>query len=146
MASPAVAVAQVNGVSPLSRPDSPASINSTTKRKRESSDDNGADLNRGDPPKLPVNGVHSSQYRKSLVHDFYRVLERYAPRRCRPLRCIDCPTAPGSVRFLPAISVLTSSTLAMTPRAHRFSSALFQIRFPMASQPQSEQSQKMASP
>ncbi|KAL2194860.1 hypothetical protein P885DRAFT_41639 [Corynascus similis CBS 632.67] len=75
MASPTVAVAQVNGVSPLSRPDSPASINSSTKRKRESSDDNGADLNRGDPPKLPVNGVHSSQHRKSLVHDFYRVLE-----------------------------------------------------------------------
>ncbi|KAL2163475.1 hypothetical protein VTH06DRAFT_5533 [Thermothelomyces fergusii] len=77
MASPAVAVAQVNGVSPLSRPDSPASINSSTKRKRESTADSEADPDRGDLPKQPVNGVHASGDRKSLVRDFYRVLERH---------------------------------------------------------------------
>jgi hypothetical protein len=89
MASPAVVAAQINGVAPLSRPDSPASsINSSTKRKRESSDDdNDPDLNRAGPPKLPVNGVHASQDRKSLVRDFFDVLQRYAPFRRQPLCC-----------------------------------------------------------
>ncbi|KAK4154401.1 hypothetical protein C8A00DRAFT_42832 [Chaetomidium leptoderma] len=78
MASPAVALTpQVNGVAALSRPDSPASINSSTKRKRESSGDNDADLNGSEPPKLPVNGLHTSQDRKSLVRDFYDVLQSH---------------------------------------------------------------------
>ncbi|KAH6623582.1 hypothetical protein F5144DRAFT_366651 [Chaetomium tenue] len=78
MASPATVAAQINGVAPLSRLDSPASINSSTKRKRESSDDdNDPDLNRAGPPKLPVNGVHASQDRKSLVRDFFDVLQSH---------------------------------------------------------------------
>jgi hypothetical protein len=77
MASADVIAPQANGVAPLSRPDSPASINSSTKRKRESTDDNEPHLNRGpSPPKLPVNGVHTSQDRKSLVRDFFGVLQR----------------------------------------------------------------------
>jgi hypothetical protein len=91
MASPAVAT-HVNGDAALSRPDSPASINSSTKRKRESSDDDHPDLNGRDPPKLPVNGVHTSQDAKSLIRDLYHVLQRYAPRRSQPLlrRSLNC--------------------------------------------------------
>ncbi|KAK4143027.1 uncharacterized protein C8A04DRAFT_37753 [Dichotomopilus funicola] len=76
MASPAVIAPQVNGVAPLSRPDSPASsINSSTKRKRESSDDDAADPNRAEPTKPSANGLHSSQHCKSLVRDFFDVLQ-----------------------------------------------------------------------
>lgn len=80
MASPALLTPQVNGVAALSRPDSPASINSSTKRKREATDDGESDLNAADPPKRPVNGVRTSADCTSLVRDFLHVLERYAPR------------------------------------------------------------------
>ena len=83
MASPAVMAPQTNGVASLSRPDSPASINSSTKRKREPSDEIDPSLNGPEPPKLLVNGVHASQDGKSLVRDFFHVLQRYAP--CCPM-------------------------------------------------------------
>lgn len=78
MASPAVVAPQANGVAALSRPDSPASINSSTKRKREPSDDDEPNLNAPAPPNPPVNGVRASENNKSLVRDFFDVLERYA--------------------------------------------------------------------
>ena len=148
MASPAVVAAQVNGVAPLSRPDSPASsINSSTKRKRESSDDyNDPDLDRAGPPKLPVNGVHASQDRKSLVRDFFDVLQRYARLRCQPLCCAGLSIASAATYPLPSIPVLTSSTLVTTQTVHPFSSALFQTRSLMASHLRNGQSRRMANP
>jgi hypothetical protein len=89
MDSPALAATQVNGVAALSRPDSPASINSSTKRKRESTDANAAEQ-----PEQPINGVHASQDRKALVGDFFGVLERYAPPCRPPLCCHGCSIAP----------------------------------------------------
>ncbi|KAL2117446.1 hypothetical protein VTJ04DRAFT_7106 [Mycothermus thermophilus] len=79
MASPAV-MAHVNGVAaPPSRPASPASVNSTsTKRKRDATDD--SDTLLPDAPSSPkplVNGVHPSPDSKSLVADFVRVLESH---------------------------------------------------------------------
>ncbi|KAK3941358.1 hypothetical protein QBC46DRAFT_104566 [Diplogelasinospora grovesii] len=78
MASPAVAVPQVNGVAALSRPDSPASsINSSTKRKRDSSDDRESEVNESQGAKPTVNGVHTSPSQKSLVRDFFDVLQSF---------------------------------------------------------------------
>lgn len=101
MASPSLVATQANGVAALSRPDSPASINSS-KRKRESTDDNEADPTAAEQPKQPVNGVHASQDRKALVGDFFGVLERYAPPCRQPLCCHGCSIAPP----LPAPSSL----------------------------------------
>jgi hypothetical protein len=103
MDSPAPAATQANGVAALSRPDSPASINSSTKRKRESTDDNAADPNAAEQPEQPINGVHASQDRKALVGDFFGVLERYAPPCRPPLCCHGCSIAPP----LPAPSSLS---------------------------------------
>ncbi|KAK3305800.1 uncharacterized protein B0T15DRAFT_210345 [Chaetomium strumarium] len=77
MASPAVLAPQANGVASLSRPDSPASINSSTKRKREATDDNEPDLNRNEQLKRPINGLQTSSDSKSLIRDFFDVLESY---------------------------------------------------------------------
>ncbi|KAK4124470.1 hypothetical protein N657DRAFT_680455 [Parathielavia appendiculata] len=85
MASAAVAT-HVNGDAALSRPDSPASINSSTKRKRESSDDNQSDFNSRNPPQLPVNGVHTPQDSKSLIRDLYDVLQNHDPDRSSILK------------------------------------------------------------
>lgn len=83
MASPAVAAPQLNGVAAaLSRPDSPASINSSTKRKRDPSDDGEPGPDAGDAAKHPVNGLRVSGDNTSLIRDFFDVLERYAPRCC----------------------------------------------------------------
>jgi hypothetical protein len=81
MASPGLATVQVNGVAALSRPDSPASINSSTKRKRDASDDGGPDpeLNGRDTPKPVVNGVHKSRDEKPLIRDFFDVLQSLDP-------------------------------------------------------------------
>ncbi|KAK4242927.1 hypothetical protein C8A03DRAFT_10963 [Achaetomium macrosporum] len=78
MASPAVVAPQVNGVAALSRPDSPASINSSsTKRKREESNDNEPGLNGNELAKRPANGLQTSPDSKSLIRDFFDVLESY---------------------------------------------------------------------
>ncbi|KAK0649417.1 hypothetical protein B0T16DRAFT_456836 [Cercophora newfieldiana] len=81
MASPAPAAVQVNGVAALSRPDSPASINSSTKRKRDASDDGGpdTDLNSRDGPKPAINGVHKFRDEKPLIRDFFDVLQSLDP-------------------------------------------------------------------
>ncbi|KAK4218362.1 hypothetical protein QBC37DRAFT_333505 [Rhypophila decipiens] len=76
MASPAVASPHVNGVATLSRPDSPASINSSTKRKRDSDDDDEPRKNGAQQPKPTINGVQPSQDHKSLLRDFFDVLQR----------------------------------------------------------------------
>ena len=86
MASPAVAVAtqpHLNGSASvpqpadLSRPGSPISINSSTKRKRDVSDDGDTEMTGGDAPKPTVNGVHpTSRDRKLVIRDFYQVLQR----------------------------------------------------------------------
>ncbi|KAK4098704.1 hypothetical protein N658DRAFT_431536 [Parathielavia hyrcaniae] len=78
MASSAVAT-HVNGDAALSRPDSPASTNSSTKRKRESSDDNQSDLNARNLPKPAANGVHTCLDSKSLIRDLYDVLQSHDP-------------------------------------------------------------------
>jgi hypothetical protein len=96
MASPGLATVQVNGVAALSRPDSPASINSSTKRKRDASDDGGPDpeLNGRDTPKPVVNGVHKSRDEKPLIRDFFDVLQRYAPFVLNPsASSIDHPSS-----------------------------------------------------
>ncbi|KAL2023708.1 hypothetical protein VTK56DRAFT_1422 [Thermocarpiscus australiensis] len=79
MASPAVAAAQVNSVASLSRPDSPASINSssTNKRKRELSDDPEPGVRGDEQPRPAANGLHTSQDCKSLIRDFFNVLESH---------------------------------------------------------------------
>ncbi|KAK3319907.1 hypothetical protein B0T19DRAFT_451336 [Cercophora scortea] len=77
-ASPAAlaAPASVNGVAALSRPDSPSSVNSSTKRKRDASDDGDEpEVNGSDREKPTINGVHASQDRKSLIRDFFDVLQ-----------------------------------------------------------------------
>jgi hypothetical protein len=87
MASPGLATVQVNGVAALSRPDSPASINSSTKRKRNASDDGDPDPDHNglDGPKPAANGVHKSRDEKPLIRDFFDVLQRYAPFLSPPL-------------------------------------------------------------
>ncbi|KAM7204287.1 hypothetical protein V8F20_003700 [Naviculisporaceae sp. PSN 640] len=75
MASPAVASAQVNGVATLSRPGSPASINSSTKRKRETDDDGEPQVNGAQQNKPTINGVQPSQDHKLLLRDFFDVLQ-----------------------------------------------------------------------
>ncbi|KAK3376726.1 hypothetical protein B0T24DRAFT_227306 [Lasiosphaeria ovina] len=77
MASPdvaAVAALQVNGVAVLSRPDSPSSINSSTKRKRDSSDSS-PQVNGADAAKAQVNGAHSLSDQQPLIRDFFDVLK-----------------------------------------------------------------------
>ena len=79
MASPAVAVPQVNGTSPLPpRPDSPSSIQSSTKRKRNESEDSTTGLDTTLENNLPVNGTHIERDQKALVRDYLDVLQRYA--------------------------------------------------------------------
>ncbi|KAH8880376.1 hypothetical protein GQ53DRAFT_543802 [Thozetella sp. PMI_491] len=79
MASPAVAVAQVNGVAAPSRPDSPMSINSSTKRKRDASEDSTAEINGNQTTKPAINGYYKTQDQKTLIRDFYDVLRSYEP-------------------------------------------------------------------
>ncbi|KAK3689871.1 hypothetical protein B0T22DRAFT_514609 [Podospora appendiculata] len=78
-ASPALAApASVNGVAVLSRPGSPSSVNSSTKRKRDASDDGDEpELNGSGCEKPTINGVHTSQDRKSLIRDFFDVLQSF---------------------------------------------------------------------
>ncbi|KAK3346771.1 hypothetical protein B0T25DRAFT_287432 [Lasiosphaeria hispida] len=77
MASPTVAAPPVNGAAALSRPDSPASTNSSIKRKRDASDDGDADVERHEISKPAINGVHKSPGQKPLIHDFFDVLQSY---------------------------------------------------------------------
>lgn len=80
MASPGVAAPQANGVAASSRPDSPASVNSSTKRKRDASDDGNsdADANGRGKPATVANGIHAHRDEKPLIRDFFDVLQRYA--------------------------------------------------------------------
>ncbi|KAK3385021.1 hypothetical protein B0H63DRAFT_393679 [Podospora didyma] len=79
MAELAVAAPQVNGVAELSRPDSPSSVNSSTKRKRDASDDGDLDLNGADPTTPKVNGAHPHRDKKALIRDFFDVLQSLDP-------------------------------------------------------------------
>ncbi|KAK5661731.1 hypothetical protein OQA88_9831 [Cercophora sp. LCS_1] len=81
MASPGVAASQANGVAASSRPDSPASVNSSTKRKRDASDDGNADTDaNGHGKPTPVsNGTRPHRDEKPLIRDFFDVLESLDP-------------------------------------------------------------------
>ncbi|KAK3400545.1 hypothetical protein B0T20DRAFT_348287 [Sordaria brevicollis] len=79
MASPAIAAPpQANGVTTLSRPQSPASVNST-KRKRDVDDDSGPEQLNGsdaDGSKPTVNGLHNTvRDSKILIQDFFTTLQ-----------------------------------------------------------------------
>ncbi len=63
----AVAVAQVNGLVDDSRPASPLSTNSSSKRKRDED---------GDDSKPAANGTHSARDEKALIRDYFDVLRR----------------------------------------------------------------------
>ncbi len=79
MASPEVAIPQANGVAAApSRPDSPMSINSSTKRKRDESEDSTGGLNGSQITKPLPNGFYKPQDQKVIIRDFYHVLQRYA--------------------------------------------------------------------
>jgi hypothetical protein len=137
MASPAV-MAHVNGVAaPPSRPASPASVNSTsTKRKRDATDD--GDTLLPDAPSSPkplVNGVHPFPDSKSLVADFVRVLERYAAAPVFSLTSLH--------RFSCHPRCTNSGTPAMTRMGHPFSAAGFPNLPPRASPPRSVQNPKI---
>ncbi|EGO55695.1 hypothetical protein NEUTE1DRAFT_131378 [Neurospora tetrasperma FGSC 2508] len=78
MASPAVAAPQANGVTTLSRPQSPASV-TTAKRKRDVDDDSGPELNGSDTDgsKPTVNGLHTVRDSKVLISDFFTTLQSF---------------------------------------------------------------------
>lgn len=80
MASPAVAIPLVNGANV--RSESPLSINSSTKRKRDASDDGDAEVKPTPSIKAVVNGKHSPGNHKALIREFFGALQRYA----RPMR------------------------------------------------------------
>ncbi|KAK4192191.1 hypothetical protein QBC35DRAFT_374164 [Podospora australis] len=76
MASSAVATPLANGVAALSRADSPASVNSSTKRKRDASDNDGESNSHDDKASKPsVNGLQTCQDPQSLIRDFFNVLQ-----------------------------------------------------------------------
>lgn len=100
MASPAVVAHQVNGLAATSRPDSPASINSSTKRKREDSDDGDIHLNSDKPTNQPVDGLRTSPDGKLLIRDFFDVLARYAPCHPQTLCCVGRSIASVAVCLL----------------------------------------------
>ncbi|EOO01995.1 hypothetical protein UCRPA7_2472 [Phaeoacremonium minimum UCRPA7] len=78
MASPDVAVPQVNGLSASPHPGSPQSINSSTKRKRDVSDDgSAAEENVTDEAKPAVNGNHLHRDQKTLIRNYLEVVKRY---------------------------------------------------------------------
>lgn len=82
MASPGLAAVQVNGVAAQAHTsDSPASINSTSKRKRDASDDGDLDQvrNSSDGPQAGINGVHKARDEKPLIRDFFDVLQSLDP-------------------------------------------------------------------
>ncbi|KAK1753103.1 hypothetical protein QBC47DRAFT_404465 [Echria macrotheca] len=82
MASPDVVAAHANGVAALSRSESPAaSVNSSTKRKRDSSDDGDAmDVDeREGPNKRVANGLRKRLDEKPLIRDFFDALQSLDP-------------------------------------------------------------------
>lgn len=78
MASPAVAVPQVNGTSPMPRPGSPSSIQSSTKRKRNESEESATELDTAREGNVAVNGTSLERDQKTLIRDYFDVLQRYA--------------------------------------------------------------------
>lgn len=81
MASTGPVDPQLNGVASASRPESPASVNSSTKRKRDASDDGSPDPDRNPRGALKplVNGVHKRRDEKPLIRDLFDALQTYAP-------------------------------------------------------------------
>ncbi|KAL1884155.1 hypothetical protein VTK73DRAFT_6824 [Phialemonium thermophilum] len=81
MASPDVAAVPVNGLSALSRPDSPSSVLSSTKRKRDDSDDGSPAPtpapDHGDGNKPTTDGALKQGNSKTLIRNFFEVLQRY---------------------------------------------------------------------
>lgn len=83
MASPAVAAVALNGLlhKPASeQPQSPQSVHSslsTTKRKRHDSDEGTPELNGADGAKPTINGHHPIRDEKTLIHNYFDVLQRY---------------------------------------------------------------------
>ena len=100
MASPAVAIPQANGVAAPSRPDSPMSITSSTKRKRDESEDSTGGLNGSQITKPLPNGFYKPQDRKVVIRDFYHVLQRYAiplPLVAPLSQCLSCSSMPTTI-------------------------------------------------
>ena len=82
MASTGPVDPQLNGVAASSRSESPpASVNSSTKRKRDASDDGTPDPARNPREALKplVNGVHKVRDGKPLIRDLFDALQTYAP-------------------------------------------------------------------
>ncbi|KAK1831284.1 hypothetical protein QBC39DRAFT_96980 [Podospora conica] len=81
MASTGPVDPQLNGVASMSRPESPASVNSSTKRKRDASDDGIPDPDRNPRGALKplVNGVHKPRDEKPLIRDLFDALKTIEP-------------------------------------------------------------------
>ncbi|KAJ9148606.1 hypothetical protein NKR23_g4837 [Pleurostoma richardsiae] len=98
----AVAVAHVNGLpGSSSRPDSPQSVNSSTKRKRDASDDGSADVNGAEDEKPPTNGNHITRDEKALIRNYFDVLTSYdtdPPILKRPIREASAADEPQAKR------------------------------------------------
>ena len=118
MASPTVASLQVNGLASVPRPDSAASINSPTKRKRDDSVDESAPQETNQQQKKHlINANHAPRNQKILVRDCFEALRRYA------LHFSFYPSNPPpalffsffSSFFLPSISSFSCSTILLFP-------------------------------
>lgn len=116
MASPADAVAQANGLvdpslaaaaQPPSDPDPSQIAGPTAKRKRETTDDGfHQDLDIPSDAKPITNGDHTYRDEKSLIRDYYHVLQRYATAKYH-LR-LTCSTSNPSCTSL---SIITTARL-----------------------------------
>lgn len=91
MASPADADAPVNGPVAEASP-SESQSGPTTKRKRESTDD---DLSMGDDAKPIINGDQPLRDEKTLIRNYFDVLQRYGQRT--PGAAAAAPAAPSSI-------------------------------------------------
>lgn len=113
MASTGPVDPQLNGVASASRPESPASVNSSTKRKRDASDDGTPDPDRNPRGALKplVNGVHKRRDEKPSIRDLFDALQTYAPHYlclqhhqavladglpARPIKNLSAPLTPSS--------------------------------------------------
>lgn len=80
MAAPDVAVPQANGLPGASHPDSPQSINSPTKRKRDVSDEGSPEPNGVNESTSVTAHNHKPRDEGPIVQSYFEVL-----RRCDPV-------------------------------------------------------------
>lgn len=151
MASPADAIAQVNG---LADPPSPPSQSQsdpsqpagpTAKRKRESSDDGSQDLDQPDEVKPAINDGQLLRDEKTLIRHYYDVLRRYATFFNFQIQFFYRHFRPGNPITHQHHRMLTLDFLDMIPFLP-YSSDHFQIHLPPTSRSPRDRSLTMMAP